>query len=112
MDTNKIRGAQALIDEARHRGHNIPQLVEAARLLKAELDVAPDENDGWQRATLVIGDERVFTESEVNELIKAGNAMSVAMHQYQMDVDDDPPQKHRDMMNAWESAVRHLSDPA
>ena len=41
MDTNKIRGAQALIDEARHRGHNIPQLVEAARLLKAELDAAP-----------------------------------------------------------------------
>ena len=64
------------------------------------------------KATLVIGDERVFTESEVNELIKAGNAMSVAMYQYQMDVDDDPPQKHRDMMNAWESAVRRLSDPA
>ena len=41
MDTNKIRGAQALIDEARHRGHNIPQLVEAARLLQAELDKAP-----------------------------------------------------------------------
>ena len=41
MDTNKIREAQALIDEARHRGHNIPQLVEAARLLKAELDAAP-----------------------------------------------------------------------
>jgi len=41
MDTNKIREAQALIDEARHRGHNIPQLVEAARLLQAELDAAP-----------------------------------------------------------------------
>ena len=41
MDTNKIREAQALIDEARHRGHNIPQLVEAARLLQAELDKAP-----------------------------------------------------------------------
>ena len=41
MDTKKIREAQALIDEARHRGHNIPQLVEAARLLKAELDAAP-----------------------------------------------------------------------
>lgn len=56
--------------------------------------------------------ERVFTESEVDELIKAGNAMSVAMYQYQMDVDDDPPQKHRDMMNAWEAAVRRFSDPA
>jgi hypothetical protein len=67
------------------------------------------------RGTLVIHEgkpERVFTESEVDELIKAGNAMSVAMYQYEMDVDDDPPQKHRDMMNAWEAAVRRLRDPA
>lgn len=63
------------------------------------------------KATLVIGDERVFTESEVRELIKAGNAMSVAMRQYEMDVDDDPPQKHRDMMNAWERAVIRFSNP-
>ena len=41
MDTNKIREVQALIDEARHRGHNIPQLVEAARLLQVELNAAP-----------------------------------------------------------------------
>lgn len=52
MDTNKIRGAQALIDEARHRGHNIPQLVEAARLLQAELDAAP----------------KVFTDEEIERV--------------------------------------------
>jgi len=52
MDTNKIREAQALIDEARHRGHNIPQLVEAARLLKAELDAAP----------------KVFTDEEIERV--------------------------------------------
>jgi hypothetical protein len=56
--------------------------------------------------------ERVFTESEVAELIKCGNAMSTAMYAYQMDVDDSPPQKHRDMMMRWEQAVVRLLDPA
>lgn len=78
----------------------------------AEFSEDGKEEFGDVPCTLVTTHERVFTESEVNELIKAGNAMSVAMYQYQMDVDDDPPQKHRDMMNAWESAVRRISDPA
>ena len=52
MDTNRVRKAQALIDEARHRGHNIPQLVEAARLLQAELDAAP----------------KVFTDEEIERI--------------------------------------------
>lgn len=78
----------------------------------------PLKNPGaFMPAVIVVGERndevpKVFTESEVDELIKAGNAMSVAMYQYEMDVDDDPPQKHRDMMNAWEAAVRRLRDPA
>lgn len=43
----------------------------ANRFGEYQFDVAPDENDGWQRATLVIGDERVFTESEVRAMLRA-----------------------------------------
>ncbi len=35
-----------------------------------EFDQAPDEPGPWQKATLVIGDERVFTESEVRAMLK------------------------------------------
>ena len=41
--------------------------------------------------------------------IVCGNAMSVAMYQYQMDVDFDPPQKHRDIMDRWENAVKAMN---
>ena len=56
--------------------------------------------------------QRVFTESEVNELVKAGNALSVAMKQYEIDVDEDAPYKHREMMSRWEDVVRRFFDPA
>ena len=35
-----------------------------------EFDQAPDEPGPWQKATLVIGDERVFTESEVRIIMR------------------------------------------
>lgn len=78
----------------------------------AEFSEDGKEEFGDVPCTLVTTHEALYTKSEVDELIKAGNAMSVAMYQYQMDVDDDPPQKHRDMMNAWEAAVLRFSDPA
>ena len=34
-----------------------------------EFDKAPDEPGPWQKATLVIGEERVFTESEVRAIM-------------------------------------------
>ncbi len=38
------------------------------------------------------------------ELIRAGDAMYDAMRRYEMDVDEDPPMKHREMMDAWDAA--------
>lgn len=79
MDTNKIREAQALIDEARHRGHNIPQLVEAARLLKAELDVAPKvltEDSGDMAASLGISEGLQARIDFANRLPEARSSQS------------------------------------
>lgn len=50
-----------------------------------------------------------ITAEQIERLIKAGNALSVAMWQYQMDVDEDPPYKHRQMMQEWENAVTAMS---
>lgn len=79
MDTNKIRGAQALIDEARHRGHNIPQLVEAARLLQAELDKAPKvltEDSGDMAASLGISEGLQARIDFANRLLEARSSQS------------------------------------
>ena len=42
---------------------------------------------------------------DIAEVIRAGDVMHEAMVRYQMDVDDDPPMKHRDMMEAWTTAT-------
>ena len=79
MDTNKIREAQALIDEARHRGHNIPQLVEAARLLQAELDKAPKvltEDSGDMAASLGISEGLQARIDFANRLLEARSSQS------------------------------------
>jgi hypothetical protein len=83
-----------------------------AKFVAANSEVRTSLN--WEDATLVIHEgkpERVYTHSDVEELIKCGNAMSTAMYSYQMDVDDSPPQKHRDMMMRWEQAVIRFLDP-
>lgn len=36
-----------------------------------EFDQAPDEPGPWQKATLVIGDERVYTASDVRAMLEA-----------------------------------------
>ena len=42
---------------------------------------------------------------DIAEIIEKGDVMHEAMVRYQMDVDDDPPMKHRDMMEAWTTAT-------
>ena len=42
---------------------------------------------------------------DIAEVIEKGDVMHEAMVRYQMDVDDDPPMKHRDMMEAWTTAT-------
>lgn len=41
-----------------------------------------------------------------SRMIEAGNAMYDALRRYEMDVDEDPPYKHRAMMEAWESSKK------
>lgn len=91
------------VDSERYAWHYVQLLNEAyaAWLVDAE------QSAKAQSALIEIATKE--TERRVGAVIQAGNAMSVAMYQYQMDVDCDPPQKHRDMMNEWENAVKAMN---
>ena len=91
------------VDSERYAWHYVQLLNEAyaAWVTEAEQSAAA------QSALIAIATKE--TERRVSAIIEAGNAMSVAMYQYQMDVDFDPPQKHRDIMDRWENAVKAMN---
>ena len=72
--------------------------------IRAELNRADDFYQSWWQSAHPSPSAPV----DIAEIIKAGDVMHEAMVRYQMDVDDDPPMKHRDMMEAWtEATAKH-----
>lgn len=69
--------------------------------IRAELNRADDFYQSWWQSAHPSPSAPV----DIAEIIKAGDVMHEAMVRYQMDVDDDPPMKHRDMMEAWTDAT-------
>jgi hypothetical protein len=67
--------------------------------------------DGDQRAEFIAHCQRLSLEwvapsPDLARIKEAGEAMRNALVAYQMDVDEDPPYKHRAMITAWDAAIR------
>ena len=76
--------------------------------LTLEKDIAEEDADDPSSIIPLYAHPSPSAPVDIAEIIKAGDVMHEAMVRYQMDVDDDPPMKHRDMMEAWtEATAKH-----
>jgi len=65
--------------------------------------------DETMRRMMLFEQQRDAVRAQLAELVEAGGKLQVALKQYEMDVDEAPPFRHKQMMGNWDFAIAKIN---